>query len=101
MTASTEIRVIAQVQAHPGSEAAIRDALVTLVHATRAEPGCVSYTLHEDPARSGHFYVYEIYRDQAALDHHMQSPHLAAAFTAVGHLVAAAPVITPVREIVL
>jgi quinol monooxygenase YgiN len=101
MSQNHEIRVIAHVQAQPGAEATIREALITLVRATRAEPGCLSYTLHEDPAKAGQFYFYEVYRDQAALDHHMQSPHLAAAFAAVGHLVAAAPVITPVKEVAI
>jgi quinol monooxygenase YgiN len=101
MSQPHEIRVIAHVQAQSGAESAIRDALIALVRATRAEPGCLSYTLHEDPTRQGQFYFYEVYRDQAALDHHMQSPHLAAAFAAVGHLVAAAPTITPVKEIAI
>ena len=43
--------------------------------ASRAEPGCVSYTIYrakDDPAT---FYIHEEWRDQAALDAHNAMPH--------------------------
>ena len=92
--------VIALIPAKPGSEDVVRDALVTLVAATRQEEGCVSYDLHESQAAPGTFVTVEVWRDQAALDGHMGTPHIAAAFAAVGDHVAGAPAIhalTPVQ----
>ena len=44
----------------------------------------MQYTLHEDPAAPGHFFFYEIWKDQAAFDAHAQTPH----FRAIGPKVA-------------
>ncbi len=91
--------VIALIPAKPGSEDVVRDALRTLVAATRQEEGCVAYDLHESQAAPGTFVTVEVWRDQAALDGHMTTPHIAAAFAAVGDHVADAPAIhalTPV-----
>jgi quinol monooxygenase YgiN len=51
--------------------------------------------LHEDPKKLGNFYVFEVYKDQAALDAHMASAHLAAAFAKSGPLLSGPPSITP------
>lgn len=99
MSSSDEVRVVAMVQARAGKEDALRAALLELVAPTHAEPGVLQYTLHEDPAKPGSFYFYESYKDQAALDSHMKSPHLAKAFAQVGDLVAGAPTITPLKVI--
>ncbi len=99
MSLNDEIHVFATVIAQPGKADALRAALTELVTATRGEPGNVHYLLHEDPKNLGHFYFFEAYKDQAAADAHMKSPHLAAAFAKVGALVAAAPVITETRLI--
>ena len=52
----------------------LRQALVSAVTAFRQEDGCLSYTLLEDQKQVGRFVTYERWRDQAALDAHMQSP---------------------------
>lgn len=49
--------------------------LAELQAASRAEPGCVSYEAarsQDDPAV---FMLHEVWRDQAALDHHYASEH--------------------------
>lgn len=99
MSTSQEIHVFATVVAKPGAEEALRAALTELVEATRKEDGNVHYMLHEDTKKPGRFHFFEAYRDQAAADAHMKSPHLAAAFAKVGKLVAEAPVITETRLI--
>jgi quinol monooxygenase YgiN len=55
----------------------IRKHLVALAHASRLEPGCVSYIPHflaDDPNT---VLIYEQYRDDAALDAHRASLHFA------------------------
>jgi len=55
----------------------IHDHLIALTRASRKEPGCRNYVAHflpEDPAT---VLIYEQYRDEAALDHHRNTPHFA------------------------
>jgi quinol monooxygenase YgiN len=91
----SEIHVFANVTAAPGNADKLREVLTALVAPTKKEPGVISYILHEDIKTPGNFYVYEVYKDQAAVDAHMNSSHLAAAFAAAGPLVAGAPSIVP------
>ncbi|MCH2129308.1 MAG: antibiotic biosynthesis monooxygenase [Pirellulaceae bacterium] len=43
--------------------------------ATRDEPGCFRFDLHQDPEVSNRFYLYEVYRDEAAFQAHLEQPH--------------------------
>ncbi|MBU1041192.1 MAG: antibiotic biosynthesis monooxygenase [Proteobacteria bacterium] len=64
-------------------------ALAAVVGATRQEPGCQEYAAHvhaEDPKR---VLFYERWQDQAALDAHNASAHLATFRSAVGPRLAA------------
>jgi quinol monooxygenase YgiN len=93
------IHVFATVFAAAGKEDALRAALVELAEASQTEPGVVQYSLHEDLQKPGNFYVFEAYKDQAAVDAHMGSPHLAAAFAKAGPLVSAAPTIVATKVV--
>jgi quinol monooxygenase YgiN len=48
-----------------------------MVEATRAEDGCVRYAFAEDVLDPGLIHVSELWRDQAALDRHFASAHMA------------------------
>jgi quinol monooxygenase YgiN len=91
----SEIHVFANVTAAAGNADKLRDVLTTLAHASQDEPGVISYILHEDIKTPGNFYVFEAYKDKAAVDSHMGSAHLAAAFAAAGPLLSGAPSIVP------
>jgi quinol monooxygenase YgiN len=83
--------VLAKIVAQPQAVAAVRDALIELVDHSRKEGGCISYALYQrgdDPAQ---FQTVEEWRDAAAADAHMQTPHVGAALQKVGSLLAAAP----------
>lgn len=95
----SELRVIAEIVAKPGSEDIIRAALAQLVAATKAEDGCNSYELFESLAIAGTFFTLESWRSQADLDAHMQTDHVAAAFAVAGEHVAAAPEIHPLKPV--
>ena len=56
---------------------AILHAMERVVTATRAEDGCIAYSYAEDVAEPGLIRVFEAWRDQAALDAHFQTPHMA------------------------
>ena len=80
----SELHVVATIPAKAGSEDAIREALQSLVTATREEDGCRGYDLYESGAAPGTFVTIERWADQAALDAHLQTPHVAAALAAAG-----------------
>ena len=46
--------------------------------ATRDEPGCFRFDLHQDPEVPSRFYLYEVYRDEAAFQAHLEAPHFLA-----------------------
>ena len=39
------------------------------------EPGCLVYELHFDPEDPSKFMFYEKFANQAAVDHHLNTPH--------------------------
>lgn len=39
------------------------------------EPGCYRFDVLQDPNDPNKIYLYEIYRDRAAFDAHLQAPH--------------------------
>ena len=96
---STAIHVFATLTAAPGKADALRAALTALVAPSRAEPGTITYTLHEALEAPGTFYVYETYKDQAAVDAPMSSPHLQKALAEAGPLLGAAPSIVTTKQI--
>ena len=85
------ITVVAAFQARPGKEAELRAALLGLLAPTRKEIGCLNYDLHEAPVDPARFLFHENWTSKAALDAHMQSPHLKALIPRVDELCAAFP----------
>jgi len=58
-----------------GDHDSIADMLRQLTQGSRQEPGCVTYIAHfveNDPST---VVIYEQYADEAALDHHRNTPH--------------------------
>lgn len=44
-------------------------------HSEKDEPGCLRFDVIQDRDDSNKFYFYEVYRDEAALEAHRQTPH--------------------------
>lgn len=82
------ITITAILKAHPGKEEALRQALDAVIPPSRQEEGCLTYVLHESIDEPGTFVFYEKYEDEAALDHHINSPHYQAYRTAAETLLA-------------
>jgi quinol monooxygenase YgiN len=78
----------------------VRAALETLVIATRDEEGCLAYDLFESAVAPGTFVTVERWVDQAAMDAHMQTPHVAAAFATAGDALAGDVAIHPLIPII-
>ncbi len=56
---------------------AARDVMAHMIEASRAEDGCLGYSYAEDVLEAGLIHVKEFWRDQAALDRHFASEHIA------------------------
>ena len=59
-------------------EEAFRPHMVEMIEATHKEDGCIEYAFSFDAADRGLIRIFEIWRDQAALDAHFQTAHMAA-----------------------
>lgn len=55
-----------------------RPHMEAMLTASRAEDGCLTYSYAVDVADPGLVRVFEAWRDQAAIDAHFQTPHMAA-----------------------
>ncbi len=85
------LSVVAALKARPGKEDDLRRVLLTLIEPTRAEDGCVQYDLHVHATDPSRFVFYENWTSREHLDRHLASPHLTAAVTAAGDLLADPP----------
>jgi len=60
-----------------GKREAALEPLRTMVEATRAEPGCLSYAFAFDVMDDHLVRIFEVFEDEAALAAHRASPHMA------------------------
>lgn len=70
------LMITARFKAKPGQESRLQRELHRLVEPTRAEPGCITYDLHQSQDDPSRFLFYEIWKSQADLDAHFETPHL-------------------------
>ena len=66
------------VRVPPENLPGIRPHMDAMLAGSRAEPGCVEYSYAEDVVEPGLIRVFEVWRDQAAVDEHFASPHMKA-----------------------
>ena len=88
------LTIIARFRAKPGQEARLLQELQRLPGPTRAEPGCITYDLHQSQSDPSLFVFYENWATQAALDAHFKTPHLETLLNLVPDLVEGQPEIT-------
>jgi len=83
------LAIIVHFESKPDKIDAFKEAIVA--HATRClqlEPGCLQFDVVQDPKNPSHFAVYEVYTDQAAIDAHRASAHMAITAKVLPDLVA-------------
>jgi quinol monooxygenase YgiN len=78
------IIVTGQVRFGDGEIARLNGDFAANIAATRAEPGCTSYHYSVDALDPNLLHVAEQWESEAAIDAHMQSPHMAALGAALG-----------------
>ena len=87
------VKVVALVSVKSGCDEAFAIAAEKCVAASRAEPGVLRYELWRETEGERRFVFNELYRDDAAVDAHMQSDHFKAFGTAARDLAAGRPAI--------
>lgn len=83
--------LFAELEAKPTQGKELESILKGLVEPTRQEPGCIHYAVHRDQASDVRFLVYEVYRDEAACQAHLNSSHIKAALGRFETLLASPP----------
>lgn len=78
MSLDSRIYMFAKFQAKSDTVDQLKHRLLEMVAHTNKEEGCVFYNLHVDHTQSDTFYFMECWRDQAALDFHMETPYVKA-----------------------
>jgi quinol monooxygenase YgiN len=78
----SELHVVATIPAKPEHVESIRAAMEHVAVESRKEDGCLSYDVYESAAVPGTFVTIERWVDQATMDLHLQTPHVAAAIAA-------------------
>lgn len=70
------VYLLAEIQAKPGKEQIVKQALLQLLEPTRQEAGCQQYELFADENVTGLFLMQEIWASEQALEQHNISAHL-------------------------
>jgi quinol monooxygenase YgiN len=58
-----------------GREAEVAEVLAKLTQEARKEPGCAMFQGHRHRTEPRRFFIYEQYKDDAALETHRNTPH--------------------------
>lgn len=87
------IKVMARISSQSGAESLMKNILQDLVAPSRNEAGCQSYELFQDEDNPLEFVTIEHWTEQAAVDAHMATPHVAAAIAKAAPLLAQPPII--------
>jgi quinol monooxygenase YgiN len=70
--------VAGTVHVPPANLDGLRPHMQAMMTASRAEDGCAAYGYAEDVGEPGLIHVFVLWRDQAALDAHFKTDHMAA-----------------------
>jgi quinol monooxygenase YgiN len=62
-------------KAKPGQEAEAERILRALTQEARKEAGCLMFQVHRHKDRENELFIYEQYKDEAALEFHRKTPH--------------------------
>lgn len=85
------ITVCARLTAKPDRAGDLAAIFQQLLPPTLLEAGCLRYEVYQAQDQPALFMTFEQWRDQAAVDAHMASPHVQRAFAAAADVLGAAP----------
>ena len=70
------LEILAAFRARQGLEDDLRRATLAVVEPTRAEAGCIRFSVLEDEGQPGVFFIRETWESDAALKAHFEQPYL-------------------------
>lgn len=70
--------ILAQAETSPENLSELRAAAAAMAAASCAEDGCITYSFNSDLSTPNLVRIVEVWRDQAALDAHFRTHHMAA-----------------------
>mmetsp|Transcript_6144 Transcript_6144/g.7527 ORF Transcript_6144/g.7527 Transcript_6144/m.7527 type:complete len:126 (+) Transcript_6144:3-380(+) len=74
-SSSKPISLIVQVEIEKARTEAFLKAMTIDAQGSRTEPGCHTFDLLRDKTNPQKFFFYEVYKDQAAIEAHRETPH--------------------------
>jgi quinol monooxygenase YgiN len=74
-SANQSLIVTAFWQVNPGEEGAIANLLKEFLPRAQQEPGVKEFHIHQNMAKPGEFFFYEVFAGEAAFADHQQTPH--------------------------
>ncbi|HVF56675.1 MAG TPA: putative quinol monooxygenase [Pyrinomonadaceae bacterium] len=72
------VTVLARARSKPGAEERLKAELLSLVEPSRRDHGCINYDLHQSADDPALFMFHENWESRAALEAHLDTPHLEA-----------------------
>lgn len=72
-----KVIVAGTVRVPPENIETLRPHMLAMLDASRAEDGCETYSYGFDAKDAGLVRVFEVWRDQAAIEAHFKAPHMA------------------------
>jgi len=81
------VSLYAEMEATPQNRDRVSALLLAYGSQVRAEPGCIRFEAYHASAQLDRYFVMEQYRDQAAFDAHLTTPHCAEFNAAVAPLI--------------
>jgi quinol monooxygenase YgiN len=73
--ANQNLIVTAFWQVNPGEEGTIASLLKEFLPRAQQEPGVKEFQIHQNTAKPGEFFFYEVFAGEAAFAEHQQTPH--------------------------
>jgi quinol monooxygenase YgiN len=86
-----KITVSGRIQAKQGMEEQLKQALLSVLGPTRAEPGCINFYLHQGREDGSRFMAYQNWVSKEAEDAHYQQPYMQAYMKTAPGMLAGAP----------
>jgi quinol monooxygenase YgiN len=86
-----DVIVIATARSQPGKEKQLERALREVAHPTRAQPGCMRFSLYRSEDDPGVIVGVERWASKADHDRHLQGAHFQDLAAAMGNVVAGPP----------
>ncbi len=85
------IVLVAEINAKKGNEDQLKEKLNSMIEKVQDEKGTLAYILHQGREEKGKFVFYEEYRDQEALDFHLNTSYLKNLLGEIGPLLSEEP----------